>query len=124
MLVDTLGLLLSVVVHRGDVQDRDGAKWVLAQATFDFARLRIIRADAGYAGRLVEWVRLGCGWTLEIIRRTSRGFEVLPKRWVIERTFAWLGKYRRLSKDYEYLTESSEAFIYAAMIHIMVRRLN
>ena len=115
---------MSVVVHRGDVQDRDGAQWVLAQATFDFARLRIIRADAGHAGRLVEWVRLGCGWTLEIIRRTARGFEVLPKRWVIERTFAWLGKYRRLSKDHEYLTESSEAFIYAAMIHIMVRRLD
>lgn len=124
MLVDTLGLLLSVVVHAGDVQDRDGAKWVLAQATFDFHRLRIIRADAGYAGRLVDWAQTACRWSLEIIRRTSRGFEVLPKRWVIERTFAWLGKYRRLNKDYEYRTESSEAFIYAAMIHLMLRRLN
>ena len=91
MLVDTLGLVLGCVVHAANVQDRDGAIWVLAQATFDFARLRIIRADAGYAGRLVEWVRQGCHWTLEIIRRTSRGFEVLPKRWVIERTFVWLG---------------------------------
>lgn len=123
MLVDTLGLVLSVVVHAGDVPDRDGAKWVLARATFDFARLRIIRADSAYAGRLVDWVWRACGWSLEIIRRTCRGFQVLPKRWVIERTFAWLYKYRRLSKDYEYLTESSEAFIYVAMIHLMLRRL-
>lgn len=124
MLVDTLGLVLSCVVHAASVQDRDGAKWVLAQASFDFARLRIIRADAGYAGKLVDWVRTSCLWSLEIIRRTSKGFVVLPKRWIIERTFAWLGKYRRLSKDYEILEASSEAFIYVAMIHIMVRRLN
>ena len=88
------------------------------------ARLRIIRADAGYAGRMVEWVRLSCGWTLEITRRTSRGIEVLTKRWVIERTFAWLGKFRRLSKDYECLTESSQALLYVAMIQITVSRLN
>lgn len=124
MLVDTLGLVLAVVVHSAGVQDRDGALRVLARATLDFVRLRIVRADGGYAGRLVDWTKQACGWTLEIIRRTSRGFEVLPKRWVIERTFAWLGKYRRLSKDYEFLPESSEAFIYTAMIHIMVRRLN
>ena len=124
LLVDTLGLVLSCVVHSAGVQDRDGAKWVLAGATFDFARLRIIRADAGYAGRLVTWTRHACNWSLEIIRRTSPGFVLLPKRWVVERTFAWLYKYRRLSKEYEYLPESSEAFIYIAMIHIMVRRLN
>lgn len=124
LLVDTLGLVLGCVVHAASVQDRDGAKWVLAQATFDFARLRIIRADGGYAGQLAGWVQTWCHWSLEIIRRTSTGFVVLPKRWVIERTFAWLGKYRRLSKDYEILEASSEAFIYAAMIHIMLRRLN
>ncbi len=124
MLVDTLGLVLSCVVHSAGVQDRDGGKWVLAQATFNFVRLRIIRADAGYAGRLVDWIRIHCGWSVDIIRRTSRGFVVLPKRWVVERTFAWLGKYRRHSKDYEVLESSSEAFIYIAMIHIMVRRLN
>mgnify|MGYP002625044045 CR=1 FL=1 len=124
MLVDTLGLVLGCVVHAADVQDRDGVKWVLAQATFDFARLQILRADAGYAGRLVRWTHELCHWSLEIIRRTSRGFVVLPKRWVIERTFAWLGKYRRLSKDYEVLEASSEAFVYTAMIHIMLRRLN
>lgn len=111
------------MVHAADVQDRDGSKWVLAKATFDFWRLRIIRVDGGYAGRLVDWARTQCGWILEVIRRTSKGFVVLPKRWVVERTFAWLYKYRRLSKDYEYLTESSESFIYIAMIHLMVRRL-
>lgn len=124
MLVDTLGLVLSCVVHAAGVQDRDGGKWVLAKATFDFARLRIIRADAGYAGRLVAWTRDVCNWSMEIIRRTSPGFVLLPKRWVVERTFAWLGKYRRHSKDYEVLESSSESFIYIAMIHIMVRRLN
>ena len=124
LLVDTLGLVLSCVVHAANVQDRDGAQWVLAKATFDFGRLRIIRADAGYAGRLVAWVQQACGWTLEIIRRTSPGFVLQPKRWVVERTFAWLGKYRRLSKDYEVLEESSEAFIHIAMIHLMARRLN
>jgi putative transposase len=124
VLVDTLGLVLSCVVHAADVQDRDGAKWVLAHATFDFLRLRIIRADGGYAGRLVDWTQQACHWSMEIIRRTSLGFVLLPKRWVVERTFAWLGKYRRLSKDYEYYPESSEAFIYIAMIHIMVRRLD
>lgn len=124
LLVDTLGLVLACVVHAANIQDRDGAKRVLAAASFDFARLRIIRADGGYAGRLVDWVRHSCFWTLEIIRRTSSGFVVLPKRWVVERTFAWLGKYRRLSKDYEILETSSEAFVYIAMIHIMVRRLN
>lgn len=117
-------MVLCCVVHAADVQDRDGAKWVFAKATFDFVRLRIIRVDGAYAGQLVEWVRSLCGWTLEVIRRTSRGFVVLPKRWVVERTFAWLYKYRRHSKDYEYLPESSESYVYIAMIHLMVRRLD
>jgi putative transposase len=126
LLVDTLGLLLAVVVHPADVQDRDGAKWVLAKATFDFVRLRVVRADAGYAGKLVGWTLATCGWAVEVVWRPAGqvGFAVLPKRWVVERTFAWLGMYRRLSKDYEYRTESSEAFIHVAMIHLMLRRLN
>lgn len=123
MLVDTLGLVLAVVVHPADVQDRDGGRDVLAKATWHFSRLRTIRADAGYAGKFVSWVKAACGWSVEIIRRTSRGFEVLPKRWVVERTFAWLVKQRRLSKDYEFLEESSEAFIHVAMIGLMLRRL-
>jgi putative transposase len=123
--VDTLGLVLVCVVHSAGVQDRDGAKWVLARATASFTRLRVVRADGGYAGKLVAWVRDCCFWTLEVSRRTPgvKGFVLLPKRWVVERTFAWLGKYRRLSKDYEHLPESSEAFVYVAMTHIMLQRL-
>ncbi len=84
ILVDTLGLILVCIVHAANVQDRDGAKWVLARATFDFMRLRIVRADGGYAGKLVNWTKQNCRWAVEIIRRTSPGFIVLPKRWVVE----------------------------------------
>jgi len=125
ILVDTTGLLLMVVVHAANIQDRDGAKLVLEQVNGTFSRLQLIWADAAYAGQLIDWVKLTCGWVLEIIRRKDdvKGFQVLPRRWVVERTFGWLGRYRRLSKDYEGLTDSSQAFIYAAMIHIMSRRL-
>lgn len=128
ILVDTTGLLLMVVmvvVHAANIQDRDGAKLVLEQIKGKFSRLQLIWADAAYAGQLVDWVKITCGWVLEIVRRKDdvKGFQVLPRRWVVERTFGWLGRYRRLSKDYEGLTESSQAFIYAAMIHIMSRRL-
>jgi len=87
--------------------------------------LQLIWADAAYAGQLVNWVKITCGWVLEIVRLNDdvKGFQVLPRRWVVERTFEWIGRYRRLSKDYEGLTESSQAFIYAVMIHIMSRRL-
>jgi putative transposase len=125
ILVDTIGLLLIVVVHTANIQDRDGAKLVLEQVKDLFPRLELIWADAGYSGKLVDWVNSACGWMLEIVKRSNdvKGFQVLPRRWVVERTFGWLGRYRRLSKDYEGLTESSQAFIYAAMIHLMVRRL-
>ena len=92
-------------------------------------RLCFFWADGGYQGRLLPWLKrltqlIGC-WTLEIVKRTDdmKGFVVLPRRWVVERTFGWLSKYRRLSKDYEENTKSSEAWIRLAMIHIMVRRL-
>jgi putative transposase len=115
ILVDTIGLLLIVVVHTANIQDRDGAKLVLQQVKGTFSRLEIIWADAGYSGKLVDWVNSVCGWVLEIVRRRDdvKGFKVLPHRWVVERTFGWLGRYRRLSKDYEGLTESSQALIYA-----------
>jgi putative transposase len=123
--VDTLGLLLAVVVHAASVQDRDGAKLVLAKLVGAFGRLRLIWADGGYAGQLVGWVKELAGWTLEIVKRSddARGFQVLPKRWIVERTFGWLGRYRRLSKDYEELPAVSEGFVYVAMIHLMLRRL-
>lgn len=125
ILVDAMGLLLMVVVHAANIQDRDGAKLVLAKVKGHFPRLQLIWADGGYAGKLVDWVKTVCQWALEIIKRSDgvKGFQVLPRRWVVERTFGWLGRYRRLSKDYEGLPETSEAMIYAAMIHLMVRRL-
>ncbi len=127
ILVDTMGNLLRVVVHAADIQDRDGAKRVLALAERDrlTARLERIWADGGYARKLVDWVRREYDWCLDIVRRTDTepGFELLPHRWVVERTFGWFGRYRRLSKDYDYYSGVTEAFIYAAMIHLLLRRL-
>ena len=125
ILVDTTGLLLMVVVHAANIQDRDGAKPVLEQIKGKFSRLKLIWADAGYSGKLVDWVNVMCGLVMEIVKRSDdvKGFKVLPHRWVVERTFGLLGRYRRLSKDYEGLTESSQAFIYAAMIRIMIKRI-
>ncbi len=127
--MDTLGLLLVVVVHCAGIQDRDGAKLVFLKMRGAFPRLRLVWADGAYAGRLIAWLAAFTGragsWVLEIVKRSddAQGFVVLPRRWVVERTFAWLSKYRRLSKDYEETSKSSEAWIYLAMIHIMVRRL-
>jgi len=123
--VDTIGLLLAVVVHAASIQDRDGAKLVLAKLKDRFPRLKLIWADGGYAGQLIDWTLTFGGWLLEIVRRPegSQGFEVLPRRWVVERTLAWLGRCRRLSKDYEALPETSEAWVKIAMIHLMLRRL-
>ncbi len=125
ILVDTLGLLLMVVVHAANIQDRDGGKLVLEKVKGTFSRLILIWADGGYVGQLVDWTKAVCGWILEIVKRSDdvKGFQVLPHRWIVERTFGWLGRYRRLSKDYEGLPESSESMIYIAIIHLMVRRL-
>jgi putative transposase len=125
ILVDVMGLLLTVVVHTADIQDRDGAKKVLNKIKERFPRLRLIWADGGYRGKLIDWVKRVCGWTLEIVKRDkdAKGFQVLPRRWVVERTFGWLNRYRRLSKDYEALPETSESMIYATMVRVMVRRL-
>ncbi len=114
-----------VVVHTANIQDRDGTKLVLEKIKGTFSRLQLIWADSGYAGQLVDWVKVVCGWVLKIVKRSDdiKGFQVLSHRWVVERTFGWLGRYRRLSKDYEGLSESSEALIYAAMTHIMIKRL-
>ncbi len=110
-----------MVVHAANIQDRDGAK-LLGR----FPRLQVIWADAAYAGRLVSWAWSTGGWRLTVIRRRpdSHSFEVLPCRWVVERTLAWLGRCRRLSKDYEELPETSEAWVHAAMIHLMLKRLS
>ncbi len=120
-----MGLLLAVVVHAADIQDRDGAKLVLSKLQGRFPRLRLIWADGAYAGRLVDWAFALGGWLIEVVKRpmNSHGFEVLPRRWVVERTLGWLGRNRRLSKEYEELTESSEAWVYIAMTHLMLKRL-
>lgn len=125
IVTDTLGLLLVVVVHTACIQDRDGAKYVFESMSSNFPTIKIVWADGGYRGKLVDWVKTGFSWALEIIKRSDNqnGFEVLPRRWVVERTFSWFGKYRRLSKDYEELTESSEAMIYASMCRLMMARL-
>jgi putative transposase len=126
IVVDTLGLLIAVVVSSAKVQDYHGAKPILEKIKDRCPRLKVVWVDGIYEKRwLIDWVRSECGWELQVIKRTDKdkGFKLLPKRWVVERTFGWLGRYRRLSKDYEKLTETSEAMIQMAMIHIMLRRL-
>ena len=113
-----------MVVHAADIQDRDGGRLVLEKVGRRFCRLKRIWADGGYAGTFVDWVRQTFGRVVEIVKRSDiHRFVVLPKRWVVERTFGWLGKYRRLSKDYETLPTSSETMIYLAMINLMLHRL-
>jgi putative transposase len=125
IVVDTLGLIMSCAVHSADIQDRDGAKLVLEDLADRFPRLRKVWADGGYAGQLLEQAKKWGKWVLEIVKRSDKaqGFELLPHRWIVERTFAWLGRYRRLSKDYEAFTETSEAMIRLAMIRLMLGRL-
>jgi len=125
VVVDTMGLLLAVVVTAASVQDRDGAKQVLKKVKARFSRLQLLWADGAYSGPLVEWVKDRCGWILQIVTRPkgTKGFVLLARRWVVERTFGWLNSSRRLSKDYEFLTTQSETFIQLAMIRLMVRRL-
>ncbi len=130
IVVDTLGLLVLVLVHSASVQDAAGGKLVL-QRLFEYlkhsvhnrwCRLKLIWADGGYEN-LVEYVRQQFGWKLEIVRRPAgvKGFAVLPHRWVVERTFGWLGRYRRLARDYEHTTSSSEAMTYLASIRRMLK---
>jgi len=130
ILVDTLGLILEVRVHAADIQDRDGAQELLRPLREKHWRLKKIWADANYRGELIAWLynlRQGRGHRhieLEIVvKAEGTEFVVLPKRWIVERTFGWLGRSRRLSKDYEALCETSEAWIRTAMIYLMTNRL-
>lgn len=129
IVVDTLGLILAVVVHPASVQDYDGALLVLkilGSLKERFGRLKVIFADSAYGrNNLPQSVMEAFGWLLQTVLRPAKvkGFVVLPKRWIVERTFGWLGRYRRHSKDYERNTASSEAMIYIAMSHVMLRRL-
>ncbi len=124
MLVDTLGLIWSLAVSPADVQDRDGARGLLERVRGRLPRLAVIWADGAYQA-LVGWARETFGWLVTTILRPvgARGYVHLPKRWIVERTFGWFGRYRRLSKDYEHNPVSSEAWIYIAMIHRLSRNL-
>jgi putative transposase len=124
--VDTLGLIVAVVVHGAYWQDHDGACLLLMRLKETCARLKVVFADSAYGRNgLPDWVRETFGWVLQTVLRPvkAKGFVVLPKRWIVERTIAWLARYRRHSKDYERNPETSEAMIYIAMINLMSRRL-
>jgi transposase len=126
IVTDTLGLLVGIVVHSAGIQDRDGAPMVLNSIRARWPWLRHIFADGGYAGpKLNDALRGLGGWTIEIIKRSDKanGFEVLPRRWVVERTFAWLGRCRRLAKDWEKSVASAEAWILITHIRLLSRRL-
>lgn len=112
-------------MHSAAIQDRDGAKLLFFKAAMLFPSISLVWADGGYAGQLIEWLHRWCGWVLEIVHKLEgqTGFQVLRRRWVVERTFAWLGHSRRLSKDYEELVENSEAMIQITMIRLMLQRL-
>jgi putative transposase len=120
-----MGLILAVVVHAANIQDYQSLKLVFERIRGRFSRLRLVWADGIYK-RMIAWVaawRATCPIRLRIVERTEPGFKVLKRRWVVERTFAWIGRCRRLSKDYEGKTDSSEAWVKLAMIHLMARRL-
>lgn len=125
LLVDVLGLLLVSWISTADVQDRDGARKVLPVAAQQYPTLKKTWADGGYSGERVQAVATKTGINVEVVKRSdqAKGFVLLPKRWIVERTFGWLNRQRRLSKDYERKESSSEAFIYISMIDLMLRRL-
>ena len=123
IIVDTMGLLLVVIVHAANEHESKTALKLLEKLYKRFPRLKRLWADAAYRGELVDQVKERFGWVLDIVKRQGKGFQVLPRRWVVERTFAWFEGYRRLSKDYERLPKNSEAIVEWAMIRLMLNRL-
>ena len=123
IITDTLGLLMTVVVHGADKQDRSAAESVIETLKYRFPRLTKIFADGGYTGQLLECIKKKFGWFIKIVKRTSEEFTVLPKRWIVERTFSWINNCRRNSKDYELLCESSVAMVHLSMIRVMLNRV-
>jgi transposase len=126
ILTDTIGLLVGAIVHPGDVQDRDGAPWLLESVCDAFPWLRHVFADAAYAGEKLSSTLKKIGeWTIEVVKRCDivKGFVLLPRRWVVERTFAWLNRNRRLAKDFEATIESAMTWLYIASVKLMARRL-
>lgn len=125
IVVDSMGLLLVVIVHAANTHDSKAAFKVIEALKYRFPRLMKIIADAGYRGELADKVKTSFGWVLQIVmRKDSKTFQVLPQRWIVERTFSWFESYRRLSKDFEYHTNTQETMIQLAMIKIMLNRIN
>lgn len=126
IVVDSQGLLIGVLVTEANASERLGAIVVLDESVEELSRLSVVWVDQGYSGKnFAPAVKQVCGEQVqvEVIERTSKTFERLPKRWIVERTFGWLNRFRRLSKDYEVYTEVSEAMIYGSLIRLMVKRL-
>ena len=123
--VDTIGLLLTVLVTAASVQDRDAARPLLWNLRKAFPSVRLAWADAGYAGKLGSWATTALKLTLQIVKRPDdlHTFKVLPRRWVVERTLAWITRHRRTVRDYERLRAHHETYVYWAMIIVMTRRL-
>jgi putative transposase len=141
LFVDSQGLLIAVKVHSAAIQDRDGAKLLLEPLVGTCPRMKLLWADSGYAGQLITWIKNLLGWDVEIIKRLSdtqvpqsedeppaekpsRGFQIQPRRWVVERTFAWISRCRRLARDFEGLCQTSESLIQLAMSRLMLFRLS
>ena len=125
VVVDTLGYVLAVVVHAANIHEVNGTELVMRKLKEKFLSLKVIFADGGYRGEIIEQVKNLFGYLLQIVLRTDKEkkFEVLPKRWIIERTFSWFENTRRLGKDYEYLLDTSEAMIQLASIKIMLNKI-
>ena len=122
--VDTMGFLLAVVVHSAGIQDRVGARAVLIRLFILLNTVQTVFVDGGYSGKLIGWGRDMFGWLVTVVKRTeAHRFVVLPKRWIVERTFAWLTNSRRLVRDYEVSPKQAEAMIKVAMIHLLLKRL-
>jgi putative transposase len=122
--VDTQGLLLGVVVTEANTQERLGGVAVLMEEACESEKLQLLWVDQGYTGeKFARAIASVCDAQVEVVKRSEAGFQILPRRWVVERTLGWLGRYRRLSKDYELLPEVSESMIYAAMVRLMLHRL-
>jgi putative transposase len=117
--------VLKVFVSAADQNDREGAKQVLTDVDTAFPRLKKVWADGQYTGWLIDWAAEKAGICIEIVLRSDdvKGFEVLPRRWVVERTFAWLGRFKRLVRDYELCPEHSESMVYVAMTQLLLKRL-
>jgi len=125
IITDTLGFLMAIVIHDANINDREGARLLLKNAMYKYPRLRKILVDQGYTGELLEWAMNVFGWVIEVVTKVvgMSGFNVLPKRWIVERTFGWFNFQRRLAKDYELLPCCSEAMIRLSMIRIMLNKI-